>query len=169
MEKAKIGARIALWVCGVMLLGTVSVRAQEATGGKENKPGTKQCCGMMEEEMMGEGMMKGKGMTAQMRTMHEQMTKMRQEMLREQQEQLTALREHAKTTEGITDAQQLLPELKKHQQMTDALLETMVGQRAKMQGKMEEQYEQMQGQQKAQQQPAEEKKPEGHEEHHDGE
>lgn len=158
MEKAKIGARIALWVCGVLLLGTVAVLAQEVTGGKEGKPDAKQCCGMM-EGMMGEGKMKGEGM----------MTQMRQEMLREQQEQLIALREHAKTMDGITDTQQLLPELKKHQQMTDALLGTMVEQRAKMQGKMEEQDQQMQGQQKAQQQPAEEKKPEGHESHHKGE
>ncbi len=168
MEIAKIGARIALWVCGVMLLGTVSVRAQEATGGKEDKPGTKQCCGMM-EEMMGEGKMKGEGMMAQMRTTHDQMARMRQEMLREQQEQLTALRRHSQDLDRLTDEGQMMEAVKKHLRMTDALLETMVEQRDKMQGKMEEQYQQMQGQQKAQQQPAEEKKPEGHEEHHAGE
>ena len=164
MEKAKMGARIALWVCGVMLWGTVSVLAQEATGGKEGKPGTKQCCGMMEEEMMGEDRMEGEGMMARMRTMHDQMARMRQEMLREQQEQLTTLREHAKTMDGITDAQQLLAEMKKHQQMTDALLGTMVEQRDKMQGKMQEQYQQMQGQKGEQKPQTEEKKPEAHDE-----
>jgi hypothetical protein len=168
MKKAKMGTRIALWVCGVMLLGTVSVRAQEATGGKESKPGTKQCCGMM-EGMMGKGKMEGEGMMPQMRTTHDQMAKMRQEMLREQQEQLTALRKHSQEIDRLTDEGQMMEAVKKHLRMTDALLETMVEQRAKMQGKMEEQDQQMQGQQKAQQQPAEENKPEGHEEHHDGE
>ena len=168
MEKAKIGARITLWTCGVMLLGTVAVLAQEATGGKEDKPDTKQCCGMM-EGMMGEGKMKGEGMMAQMHARHDQMAKMRQEMLREQQEQLTALRKHSQEMDRLTDQGQMMEAVKKHLRMTDALLETMVEQRAKMQSKMEEQHQQMQGQHKAQQQPTEEDKPEGHEEHHAGE
>jgi hypothetical protein len=168
MEKAKIGARMALWVCGMVLLGTVAALAQEATGGKEDKPGTKQCCGMM-EGMMGEGKMKGEGMMAQMHTTHDQMARMRQEMLREQQEQLTALHKHSQEMDRLTDEGQMMEAVKKHLRMTDALLETMVEQHAKMQGKMEEQHQQMQGQQKAKQQTAEENKPAGHEEHHEGE
>ena len=103
-----------------------------------------------------------------MQKMHEQMRAMRQEMTQELQKQLTALREHAKAMEGVSDEKQLLGEMKKHQQMTDTLLGTMVEQREKMHAQMKEHHEQMRGQMGKTQQ-SEKKEPEGHEAHHQGE
>jgi len=61
---------------------------------------------------------------------HQARKKLHQEMTRALQDQLTALREHAKGLERINDEKQLLGELKKHLQLTDALLGTMVEHRA---------------------------------------
>jgi hypothetical protein len=90
--------------------------------------------------------------------------------------------------EGITDETQLLTEMKKHQQMTDALLGAMVEQRQKMHARMKEHHSQMRsrmekGQQTAEQTPGccdgggapasaqqtEEKESEAHKAHHNGE
>ena len=45
--------------------------------------------------------------------------------------------------EGISDEKQLLEEMKKHQQMTDTLLGTMLEQREKMHAQMKAHHEQM--------------------------
>jgi hypothetical protein len=82
-------------------------------------------------------------MMGNMHKMHEQMEKMHQEMGQELQKQMTALREHTKVMEGINDEKQLLGEMKKHQQMTDALLGTMLEQREKMHAQMQKRHEQM--------------------------
>ncbi len=78
-----------------------------------------------------EGSMSMQGMTGDMHKKHEQMMAKRQAMLAELQQQLAALHEHSQTLEGVTDQQEVLTELKKHQQMTDAFLATMVEQRVK--------------------------------------
>ena len=116
---------------------------------------------------------KGKHHKTGMRTMmhqhHEQMEKMRQEMNQELQKQMTALREHAKEMDGISDEKQLLTEMKKHQQMTDTLLGTMLEQREKMHAQMEEHYAQMRSRMRKDQ-PLEESGTEQsgeHEQHHD--
>jgi hypothetical protein len=61
----------------------------------------------------------------------------------ELQKQMTALREHAKTMDGITDEKQLLMELKKHQLLTDTFLGTMLEQKEKMRAAMKEHHKQM--------------------------
>jgi hypothetical protein len=106
------------------------------------------------------------GMKAERQKMHEQMEAMHQEMTQELQTQLTALREHAKAMDGITDEKQLLTEMKKHQQMTDELLGTMVAQREKMHARMKERHEHMRRHMGKAQQP-EQQDPEEHEAHHD--
>jgi len=66
--------------------------------------------------MMGKG--KSQGMMAEMQQRHEQMEKMHQEMQAELQKQLTALREHAKVLEGVSDEKEMLTEMKKHLQIS---------------------------------------------------
>ncbi len=151
-----IGARVLVGSLALSL--PVSVPAQEAQQEQKAQEGSVGMQGMreMHQDMM-----------AEMRQMHEQMEAMHQEMTQELQQQLTALREHAKTMEGITDEKQLLTELKKHQQMTDALLGTMVEQRERIHARMKERHEQMRRHMQKRQQ-AEEKAPEGHETHHGG-
>jgi len=97
--------------------------------------------------------------------MHAQMQKMHQEMQAELQKQLTALREHAKAMNGITDEKQLLAEMKKHPQMTDDLLGTMVEQREKMHAQMSEHHEKTHGM-KSKAPQLESQPSEGHEAHH---
>ena len=121
--------------------------AQEKPAGKMGMPG-----------MMGHGHMMG--MMPEMQKMHEQMEQ-------ELQKKLTALREHSKTMEGISDEKQLLTEIKKHQQMTDDLLGTMLEQREKMHAQMKARHEQMQSQMGKPQQ-TEKQAPEGHEAPHEG-
>ena len=138
-------------LCGAMTFQPVAVGAQEAE--KKDMPG-----------MAGHRHMKG-GMHGNPE-MHAQMQKMHQEMQAELQKQLTALREHAKAMDGITDEKQLLTEMKKHQQMTDDLLGTMVEQREKMHAQMKAHHEQMHGHMGAMHE-TEKPAPEGHEEHHE--
>ena len=83
------------------------------------------------------------GMTGDMHKKHEQMMTKRQAMLAELQQQLAALQEHTQTLEGVTDQQQVLTELKKHQQMTDALLATLIEQRVKRHEAMQAHREKM--------------------------
>ena len=91
--------------------------------------------------MMGQG--RHQGRMADMHKKHEQMMAKRKAMLAELQQQLAALHEHTKTLEGVTDQQQVLTELKKHQHMTDALLATMVEQRVKRHEAMQAHREKM--------------------------
>jgi hypothetical protein len=138
-----------LVVYGMTLAHPVLAPAQEATPAQPEKPAGK----MGMHGMMGHGHMR-MGMMPEMQKMHEQMEKMHQEITQELQQQMTALREHAKAMEGISDEKQLLEEMKKHQQMTDALLGTMVEQREKMQAQMKAHHEQMRSQM-GKEQPAE--------------
>lgn len=85
------------------------------------------------------------GMMAEMQQRHEQMEKIHQEMMQELQKQMTALREHSKAMEGTSDEKQLFGETKKHQQMTDGLLGTMLEQREKMHARMQAHHQQMHG------------------------
>jgi hypothetical protein len=111
---------------GAMTFQLAPVQAQEA--GKIEHQG-----------MEGHGHMKGgKHGDPEMRA---QMQKMHQEMQAELQKQLTALRDHAKMMDGITEEKQLLAEMKKHQQMTDAFLSTMMEQREKMHTQMKAHHE----------------------------
>jgi hypothetical protein len=108
------------------------------------------------------------GMMAERQKMHEHMEGMHQEMTQELQKQLTALREHAKAMDGISDEKQLLTEMKKHQQMTDDFLGTMIAQHEKMHAQMKEHHKQMQSRMGKKPQ-TEQQEPEGHEAHHEGE
>lgn len=108
-------------VCGLFFSHPFSITAQEATPAQQEKPAAKMGMpGMMGHEHMMTGMM------PEMEKMHAQMEKMHQEMTQELQKQMAALREHAKAMEGISDEKQLLAEMEKHQQMTDAFLATML-------------------------------------------
>ena len=83
------------------------------------------------KDMKGHGKHHGMmGITGAMHKRREQMMAMRQAMLAELWQQLSALQEHPETLEAVTEQQEVLTELKKHQQMTDAFLATMVEQRA---------------------------------------
>lgn len=128
---------ISLMVCGMMLAHPFSLAAQEATQAQQERPeGKMGMHGMMGKEHMS-------GMMAEMQQRHEQMEQMHQEMTQELQKQMTALRDHTKAMEGMSDEKQLLGEMKKHQQMTDGLLGTMLDQREKMHAQMQKRHEQM--------------------------
>ena len=77
---------------------------------------------------------------AEWRQHREQMEKMHTEMRQELEKQMMALREHTKTTDGVTEEKQMLTEMKKHQQMTDTLLGTMIEQREKMHAQMQQHH-----------------------------
>ena len=150
---------MSLMVCGMMLAHPFSLAAQEATQAQQEKPAGKMGMhGMMGKEHMS-------GMRPEMQKMHEQREKMHQEMTQELQKQLTALREHTKAMEGISDEQQLRAEMKKHQQMTDTFLGTMLEQREKMHAQMKAHHEQMRSRMGETQQ-TEKKESEGHEARH---
>lgn len=137
-------------VGGLLLAHPFFTAAQEAAPCPRGKSaGEMGMPGMMGHEH-------GPGMMGDMQKMHEQHEKMHQEMNQELQKHLTALREHTKAIAGISDEKQLLTEMKKHQQMTDDLLGTMVEQREKMQAQMKAHHEQMRGKMGKGQQPAEE-------------
>jgi hypothetical protein len=153
---------MSLMVCGMMLAHPFSAAAQEAAPAQQEKQAGK----MGMHGMMGKKHMPG--MRPEMQQMHEHMEKMHQEMTQELQKQLTALREHAKALEGISDEKQLLGEMKKHQQMTDELLGAMLEQREKMHAQMKAHHEQMRGKMGKPSQ-TEKQGSEGHETHHEGE
>jgi len=77
---------------------------------------------------------------AEWRQHREQMEKMHTEMRQELEKQMMALREHTKTMDGVTEEKQMLTEMKKHQQMTDTLLGTMIEQREKMHAQMQQHH-----------------------------
>jgi len=126
-----------LAVSGLLLLAPMGVLAADATQPQEGSGGQ---IGM-HHHMGGEH--HKSGMKCEMCQHHGEMKKMHQEMTAELQKQMSALREHAKTMEGVTDEKQLLNEMKKHQQMTDALLGTMLEQREKMHEAMKQHHKQM--------------------------
>ena len=129
MKKKHVLSRIALSLAigGLVFASPHSSVAEEAAQEPALHEGSMSLHGM--KDMKGHG--KHHGMTGDMHKKHEQMMAKRQAMLAELQQQLATLQEHTQTLEGVTDQQQVLTELKKHQQMTDALLATMVEQRVK--------------------------------------
>jgi hypothetical protein len=143
-------AATSFMVGGLLLAHPFFTAAQETTPAPRGEPtGKMGMPGMMGHEH-------GPGMMGDMQKMYDQHEKMHQEMTQELQKQMTALRDHTKAMDGMSDEKQLLTEMKKHQQMTDALLGTMVEQREKMQARMKAHREQMRGKMGKGQQPAEE-------------
>ena len=118
----------------LLLFSPVPLTAQEAPAEQQGQTGHTGMHGMGEHG-------KGPGMKAKRRQHHEEMEKLHQEMSQELEKQMTALREHTKTMDGITDEKQLLTEMKKHQQMADTLLGTMLEQRKKMHAQMKKHHE----------------------------
>lgn len=146
--------------CGLMLALPFAADAQETSPTQQQKAAGKMTMpGMKGHEHM-------PCMTPEMHKMHEQMEDMQQEMTQELQKQLTALREQTTAMEGISDEKQLLTEMKKHQQMTDTLLGTMIEQRAKMHALMQEHHEHMQSRPSKTPQ-TEKQESEEHEAHHE--
>ena len=131
MKRKAAGWRLWLpaMVTALVLSSTVPPFAQE----QEQEGG---CCGKKSGAM-------DKDHMAQMQKMHEQMEAMHQEMGKKLHEQLAALREHAKKMDEVTDEKALLPELKKHQAMTDDLLGMMVEFHEKMHEHIKEPHEHM--------------------------
>lgn len=130
---------ISLAASGLLFLAPLGVSAEEAAHPQEGSGGQ-----MGAPHMMGEHHKSGK--MVGMRQHHEQMEKMHKAMMEELQKQMSALRKHAKAMEGISDEKQLLTEMKKHQQMTDDLLGTMLEQHQKMHARMQKHHEEMHGQ-----------------------
>jgi hypothetical protein len=127
------GLRRGLLICSLVLMLPLTLRAQETAqqpesptqGGEEAEP-----TGKASPHYMGH-----------MRERHEQMAAMHKEMDAELQRQMTALRAHAQTMSSITDTQQLVVEMKKHQQLSDELLNTLIEQRHRMHAGMYEHHE----------------------------
>jgi hypothetical protein len=117
-------------ITGLMLFMAVPLFAQE-----QEKKG-EGCC------EQGSGAM-SHDHRAQRQKMHEQMEAMHNEIGKKFHDQLTALREHAKKMDDVTDEKALLVELKKHQQMTDDFLGSMVEFHEKMHAHMKEHHEHM--------------------------
>jgi DNA-binding transcriptional MerR regulator len=158
----KVGLSLA--ICGMLVSHPSLLTAQEATTNQGAQAGEMGVSAPVGKEHH-------KNFRAELQKMHEQMERMHQEMTQELQKQLTALREHAKTMDGVSDEKQLLAEMKKHQQLTDTFLSTMVEQQEKMHAQMREHRQHMRGRM------GEAKKTEGsgagqtegHEAHHLGE
>jgi hypothetical protein len=149
-----------LVTCVALITTPLPLVAQEAVQQQEGSGGQMEMRGMMG---------KHPGMMGDMHKMHERMEKMHQEVSQELQKQITALREHSKAMEGMSDEKQLLTEMKKHQQMTDGLLGTMLEQREKMHAQMQAHHERMRSRM-GKEQPAEGSGTEQsgeHEQHHD--
>ena len=192
MKKPQLGrSGLSILTCGLFLFFPLVLTAQESSQEQHPQPGAME---KPEGSMMGrpEGSMSGTGdrrkgadRRAAMQQRHAEMEKVQQEMLQDLQTQLAAIREHTKMMESITDEKQLLTEMKKHQQMTDALLGTMVEQREKMFTRMKEHHKHMHKRMERRQQSGEKKsdsgsgegaatkapqpgggEPEGHEAHH---
>jgi hypothetical protein len=174
---AIVGISTTLLAATLTLSHPLVTTAQEPASKKEAPEGSMGMHGKMGK--------KQPGMKAKMYRHHEKLAAMHKAMMEELQQQLTALREHSKTMDGITDEAQLLSELKKHQQMTDELIGTMVEQRQKIYTRMREHHERMRSHREQMQPPpgqssgagdppvsipqTEEKEAEGHEAHHNGE
>lgn len=128
--------RIRLFACGVWLISTLPLAAQETVNPVEGSGSHMGMHGKMEHGH-------GADMMAAMQKHHEEMEKMHEAANQELKKQMSALREHAKSMDGMTDEKQLLGELKKHQLMTDTLLGTMLEQEEKMHAAMKEHHQQM--------------------------
>lgn len=147
--------------CGLLAAASFPLAAQEPTTQHEGAGGQMKMQGMMGKSMMGD-----------MQKMHEQMEQMHEKMTAELRKQMTALREHSKAMEGISEEKQLLGEVKKHQQMTDDLLGTVLEQREKMHAQRHAHHQRMHSRMgKGKERPAEAEgsgteRSEEHEQHH---
>jgi TolA-binding protein len=130
------GLSMALFAWSLVFSHPVSVFAQDSPEGSMGMHG----------KMDKMGKEKGPGMRGDMHKRHAQMEAMHTEQLQELQQQLSALRAHTTALDSITDQQQLLTEMKKHQHMTDTLLDTMVEERKKMHVHMQARHKRMQSQ-----------------------
>src|SRR6266478_4763174 len=109
--------QVSVVVCGMVLSHPFPLAAQEAAQKQhEEQPGK-----MNAQERKGQGR---PDIMTEIQQMRKERKKMRQEMTRALQQQMTALREHAKAMAEVNDEKQLLVEMKKHLQMTDAMLGT---------------------------------------------
>ncbi len=122
---------------GMLLAAPLAVRAQERAPAQSKE----ESCPMCQKHMHKKST--GGDERAERRQMHEQMEAMHREMTRELQQQLTTIRDHSKAMEGVSDQTQLLGEMKKHQQLTDTLLGTMIEQHQKMHATMQEHHKHM--------------------------
>lgn len=127
------GLRRGLLICSLVLMLPLTLRAQETAQQPESPAkGTEQAAPP------------DRAPSQHMRHMHERhehMAAMHQEMDAELQRQMTALRTHAQTMSSVTDTQQLVVEMKKHQQLSDELLNTMIEQRHRMHTRRHEHHE----------------------------
>jgi len=129
--------RPSLIVCGIWLASPFFLFAQETIQKPREEPPGK----MSTQEPQGTG--RPEDIVTEMQQRYKQMKKLRQEMTQALQQQMAALRAHTQALEGISDEQQLLGELRKHQHMTDDLLSTMIEQRATLDAKRKEGREQL--------------------------
>jgi Flp pilus assembly protein TadD len=127
------GLRRGLLICSLVLALPFSLSAQETA--QQPEPPTK---GAEQAETPDKASPHhGK---EHMHEKHEQMATMHKEMNEELQRQMTTLRAHTQTMSGITDTQQLVAEIKKHQQLSDDLLNTLIEQRQRMHSMMHEHH-----------------------------
>jgi TolA-binding protein len=126
-----IGA--SLVISGLLFLSPFPLGAQDVPQDQQGQTGHMGRHGRTEHK-------KDPAKMAEWRQHHEQMEKMHTEMRQELEKQMTALREHTKAMDGITEEKQMLTEMKKHQQMTDTLLSTMIEQREKMHAQMQQHH-----------------------------
>jgi hypothetical protein len=139
MKKAALAnrRRMSLIVCGLCLTHPFSLAAQETTQKQPKEPLGQRSA--QERRALGRPL----DIVTEMQKLHKQTKKLHQEMTQELQQQLTALRAHTQAMEGISDEKQQLVEMKKHLQMIDELLGTMVEQRATLEARMKERREQL--------------------------
>lgn len=129
------GLRRGLLICNLILILPFTLSAQE-TAQQPESPAK----GAEEAETTGKASPHHR--KGHMRERHEQMEAMHKEMDEELQRQMTALRVHAQTMSSVTDTQQLVAEMKKHQQLSDELLSTLIEQRQRMHTRMHEHHKQ---------------------------
>ncbi len=135
MRKAFVGLGTALMIWTPLFWGEGLLKAQEAK--VESQKGPCRMCGKKEEEK-GHHHGRAEERRAQRQRMHGHMEAMHHEMMRELWEQVAALREHSRAMEGVADEKQLLTEVRKHLQMLDEFLVTLLEQRERMHVRMRE-------------------------------
>lgn len=121
MKKASLG--FALF--GMLLSQPLVSLAQEAPmmpGGQMGASGAPNA----------EGKEKFRNMMNEMQQRRQQMEQERQAALQELRRQVVTLQAHTKTMATMTDEKQLMAEMKKHQQLSDTLLNALVEQHEKM-------------------------------------
>lgn len=141
--------RLSVVIFGILLASPFAAQAQESVPAQSEE----RACPMCQKHMKHKP-----------NDMHAQMEAMQHEMNQKLQQQLTTLREHAKLIDGVSDQTQLLTEMKKHQQMTDTLLGTIIEHHQKMHTARQEHHKRMQSAMSHEHQaPASTTQPEGEE------